>query len=112
VSRFGVPVFDLNANGATAISLRIGMRFPISPPRTTDGEIRFHEWDWHGWAVLFSHPNNFTPLLYPELVYLAQLKPTSTTQHKVIGLSIDRWKTTPRWAGGHRRDAWHALITR
>jgi alkyl hydroperoxide reductase subunit AhpC len=81
------------------MSLRIGDEAPNFTAETTEGKINFHEWIGDGWAVLFSHPKDFTPVCTTELGYMARLKPEfSKRSCKVIGLSIDPVSDHKRWA--------------
>jgi alkyl hydroperoxide reductase subunit AhpC len=82
------------------MGLRIGDEAPDFTAETTEGPIRFHEWIGDGWAVLFSHPKDFTPVCTTELGYLAKLQPEFAKRNcKVIGLSIDSVADHERWAG-------------
>jgi alkyl hydroperoxide reductase subunit AhpC len=79
--------------------LRIGDEAPDFTAQTTEGPIRFHEWIGNGWAVLFSHPKDFTPVCTTELGYMARLKPEFDKRNtKILGLSIDPVSDHKRWA--------------
>jgi thioredoxin-dependent peroxiredoxin len=81
------------------MSLRIGDEAPNFTAETTEGKISFHSWIGDGWAVLFSHPKDFTPVCTTELGYMAKLKPEfSKRSCKIIGLSIDPVTDHKRWA--------------
>jgi len=81
------------------MALRIGDEAPNFTAETTQGRINFHEWVGDGWAILFSHPKDFTPVCTTELGYMAKLKPEFAKRGcKVIGLSIDPVTDHERWA--------------
>jgi alkyl hydroperoxide reductase subunit AhpC len=81
------------------MALRIGDEAPNFTAETTQGRINFHEWVGDGWAILFSHPKDFTPVCTTELGYMAKLKPEFAKRGcKVLGLSIDPVTDHERWA--------------
>jgi alkyl hydroperoxide reductase subunit AhpC len=80
------------------MSLRIGDHAPDFVAQTTQGSIRFHQWLGDSYAVLFSHPKDFTPVCTTELGYLANLQPEFDQRHvKIIGLSVDPVGDHERW---------------
>lgn len=90
------------------MALRLGDTAPNFTAQTTEGPIDFHEWIGDSWAVLFSHPKDFTPVCTTELGYMASIKPEFDKRNvKVIGLSVDpvenhsRWSTDIEDATGH-----------
>ncbi|MEN8260423.1 MAG: peroxiredoxin [Pseudomonadota bacterium] len=92
------------------MSLRIGDEAPDFTAETTAGTIRFHEWIGGGWAILFSHPKDFTPVCTTELGYMAGLKPEFDKRNcKVIGLSIDPVSDHTAWAKDIEETQGHKL---
>jgi alkyl hydroperoxide reductase subunit AhpC len=82
------------------MSLRINDTAPDFTAETTQGTIRFHEWIGDHWAVLFSHPKDFTPVCTTELGYMARLQPEFEKRNcKIIGLSVDPVSSHSKWAG-------------
>ena len=91
------------------MSLRINDTAPDFTAETTQGAIRFHEWIGDGWAILFSHPKDFTPVCTTELGYMAGLQPEFKKRNcKIIGLSVDpvtnhsQWTTDIEETQGHK----------
>jgi alkyl hydroperoxide reductase subunit AhpC len=82
------------------MSLRINDTAPDFVAETTQGTIKFHEWIGDGWAILFSHPKDFTPVCTTELGYMAGLQPEfEKRQCKILGLSVDPVTNHRKWAG-------------
>ncbi len=80
------------------MSLRINDQAPNFQVETTQGKIDFHEWIGESWAVLFSHPKDFTPVCTTELGYMAKIQPEFEKRNtKIIGLSIDPVEDHKQW---------------
>jgi len=80
------------------MSLRINDEAPDFTANTTEGEIKFHQWIGNGWAILFSHPKDFTPVCTTELGYMARIQPEFQKRNtKIIGLSVDSVDDHHRW---------------
>ena len=92
------------------MSLRINSEAPNFTADTTQGKINFHEWIGNGWAVLFSHPKDFTPVCTTELGYMAGLKPEFDKRNcKILGLSVDTVEDHKRWEKDIAETQGHAV---
>jgi alkyl hydroperoxide reductase subunit AhpC len=81
------------------MSIRLGDTAPDFTAETTEGSIGFHDWIGDSWAVLFSHPKDFTPVCTTELGYMARIKPEFDRRNtKIIGLSVDPAERHAQWA--------------
>jgi alkyl hydroperoxide reductase subunit AhpC len=91
------------------MSLRLGDNAPDFTAESSAGPIRFHEWIGDSWAILFSHPRDFTPVCTTELGYVARLRPEFERRGvKVLGLSIDPLDAHARWARDIQETQGHA----
>ena len=92
------------------MALRINSDAPDFVANTTAGEVRFHEWIGDGWAILFSHPKDFTPVCTTELGYMAGLAPEFSARNcKIIGLSVDPVQRHGEWAKDIEETQGHAV---
>ncbi len=92
------------------MSLRINAEAPNFTAETTQGTINFHDWIGDGWAILFSHPKDFTPVCTTELGYMAGLKPQFDKRNcKIIGLSVDPVGNHSKWAKDIEETQGHAV---
>src|SRR6185437_6921496 len=96
-------------HGETAMKLALNDIAPDFEAQTTEGNIRFHDWIGNSWAVLFSHPKDFTPVCTTELGYMAKIKPDFEKRNvKVIGLSVDPIENHSKWAQDIEETQGHA----
>ena len=92
------------------MSLRINGEAPDFTAQTTQGQISFHDWIGDGWAILFSHPKDFTPVCTTELGYMAGLQPEFAQRNcKIIGLSVDPVSQHGDWLGDIERTQGHKV---
>jgi alkyl hydroperoxide reductase subunit AhpC len=92
------------------MSLRINSEAPNFTADTTEGKIKFHDWIGDSWAILFSHPKDFTPVCTTELGYMAGLKPEFDKRNtKIIGLSVDPVANHSKWARDIEETQGHAV---
>jgi alkyl hydroperoxide reductase subunit AhpC len=92
------------------MTIRIGDEAPDFTADTTEGKIRFHEWLGDKWAILFSHPKDFTPVCTTELGYLAGLKPEFDRRNaRILGLSIDPVSDHSKWVADIKETQGHAV---
>ena len=91
------------------MTLQLGATAPDFEADTTEGRIRFHDWIGDGWAVLFSHPKDFTPVCTTELGYMAGLKSEFDKRNcKILGLSVDSVDDHKRWSKDIEETMGHA----
>jgi len=92
------------------MTIRIGDVAPDFTADTTEGRIKFHDWIGDRWAILFSHPKDFTPVCTTELGYMAGLKPEFDKRNtRIIGLSIDPVGAHGKWVGDIKETQGHAV---
>jgi alkyl hydroperoxide reductase subunit AhpC len=99
----------ITANRRGTMSLQLGAEAPDFEANTTEGQIRFHDWIGDSWAVMFSHPKDFTPVCTTELGYMAKIKPEFERRNvKIIGLSVDPTDKHDQWASDIEQTQGHA----
>ncbi len=92
------------------MTLRINDEAPNFTAETTEGTINFHDWIGDGWAILFSHPKDFTPVCTTELGYMAGLKPQFEKRNcKILGLSVDGVSDHQKWSQDIEETQGHAV---
>ncbi|HJR33175.1 MAG TPA: peroxiredoxin [Pseudomonas sp.] len=92
------------------MAIRIGDEAPDFTAESTDGPLHFHEWIGDKWAILFSHPKDFTPVCTTELGYMAGLKPEFDKRNtKIVGLSVDPVSNHQTWAKDIEETQGHAV---
>src|SRR5271166_4767376 len=110
IFRLSVRLYSAPRQGGELMSLRINSEAPNFTAETTQGTITFHDWLGSSWAILFSHPKDFTPVCTTELGYMAGLLPEFTRRNtKIIGLSVDPVSNHARWAADIEETQGHAV---
>src|SRR5262249_2915975 len=101
--------FPTSSERGVAMGLSINEIAPDFEAQTTEGKIKFHDWIGSSWAVLFSHPKDFTPVCTTELGYMAKIKPEFDKRNvKIIGLSVDPVDRHEGWAADIKETQGHA----
>lgn len=92
------------------MTIRIGDEAPDFSAASTEGTLQFHDWIGDSWAILFSHPKDFTPVCTTELGYMAKLKPEFDKRNtKILGLSVDPVSNHQAWAADIQETQGHAV---
>ena len=92
------------------MTIRIGDEAPDFSAASTEGTLHFHDWIGDSWAILFSHPKDFTPVCTTELGYMAKLKPEFDKRNtKILGLSVDPVSNHQAWAADIQETQGHAV---
>src|SRR6516165_7104825 len=93
------------------MTLAINDTAPDFEAETTEGKVRFHDWIGDKWAVLFSHPKDFTPVCTTELGYMAKIKPEFDKRGvKIIGLSVDPLASHQSWANDIKESKLYGML--
>src|SRR5207253_5363836 len=108
-ARKAAAVQEVRFDRRDHMTLQLGDTAPDFEAQSTEGPIRFHEWLGDSWAVLFSHPKDFTPVCTTELGYMAKIKPEFDSRGvKIIGLSVDPVENHAKWASDIEETQGHA----
>jgi alkyl hydroperoxide reductase subunit AhpC len=110
ISSLELVGIEYQSPGGGFMAIRINDTAPDFEADTTQGKIKFHDWVGDGWAVLFSHPKDFTPVCTTELGYMAGLEPEFKKRNtKIIGLSVDPVDSHGKWAQDIQETQGHAV---